>query len=29
MGTLNIVYLTAAEFAALPTKQPNTFYVII
>jgi hypothetical protein len=29
MGTLNTVELTQAEFIALPTKQPNTIYVII
>jgi hypothetical protein len=28
MGTLNTVELTQAEFIALPTKQPNTIYVI-
>lgn len=29
MGMLNVVYLTAQEFADLPVKQANTFYVII
>lgn len=29
MGTLNVMELTQAEFEALPTKQPNYFYVVI